>query len=368
MLDTKTFIEKAKSIHGDKFDYSLVEYTGCNNKVKIICKKCGEIFLQTPHKHLTGHGCNLCIKNKKITPEMFLEKAKLIHGDKYEYDLTNFKEKVKIHCKTCGNDFEQKHTYHLENHGCPYCANNVKKTTKQFIEKAKLIHSNFDYSLINYVNNRTKVKIKCNVCNKVFEQLPLHHLNGKGCPVCEGLKTLSTEHFIEKAKLVHGDKYDYSLTSYVNNHTKVTIICPRGHRFEQKPNGHLLGYGCPFCKESKGEAKIAAFLNSNSVSYEREYIYENLKFVNSLRFDFYIKEKNLLIEYQGEQHYKPITFDSNTPIEKAKLELKMRRHRDWLKRNFARKNNIKLLIIPYWKFNEIENILEVNIYGSRKTK
>ena len=360
---TEIFIEKAKKIHGDKYDYSLVDYKGCNIPVKIICNTCGEVFEQKPRKHLLGHGCTEHMKNKKLTFETFLEKAKKAHGDDFDYTFSNIdfngnKNEVRIIHKKCGKMFFQYPSLHIFGHGCIFCANNIKKTTEQFIEEAKKIHGDkYDYSLVDYKGGKKNVKIICNTCHNIFEQQASHHLKGCGCAVCANVRTLSTEHFIEKAKKVHGDKYDYSLVDYKNNHTKVKIICPKGHTFEQKPNGHLLGYGCPFCKESKGEARISDFLNKNKILFEREYIYDDLKFINSLRYDFYLEKYNLLIEYQGEQHYIPATFGSNATEEEAKEELKIRRHRDWLKRRYAKDNKINFLAIPYWDYNKIEEIV-----------
>jgi len=121
-----------------------------------------------------------------------------------------------------------------------------RKTTEEFIEMAKSIHGDrYDYSLVEYKNNKTKVKIICPV-HGVFEQKPIHHLRGHGCHEC-GDKRLTTKQFIEKVKSIHKDKYDYSLVEYKNNKTKVKIICPVHGPFEQRPNDHLRGRGCFKC-------------------------------------------------------------------------------------------------------------------------
>ena len=111
----------------------------------------------------------------------------------------------------------------------------------------------YDYSLVEYINNRTKVKIKCNSCGNIFEMQPANHLKGQGClEYCPTAKK-TTEQFIEEAKLIHEDKYDYSLVNYINNYTKVKIKCNNcGFIFEQKPNDHLNGSGGPKCAISKG--------------------------------------------------------------------------------------------------------------------
>jgi len=119
---------------------------------------------------------------------------------------------------------------------------------KRFIEKSKVIHNDkFDYSLVEYVNSHSKVKIICPVHGE-FTQTPHSHLSGRDCLKCKYLSfTSNTEDFISKAKLVHNDKYDYSLVNYINSRTKVNFICPVHGEFEQLPHSHLVGCGCSKC-------------------------------------------------------------------------------------------------------------------------
>lgn len=125
------------------------------------------------------------------------------------------------------------------------------KTTEQFIEDAKKMHGNrYDYSKAKYVNARSKAKIICPEHGE-FEQAVDNHLRGRGCPDCgKDVKRKTTEQFIEDAKKVHGDKYDYSEVKYINNKSKVTIVCPRHGEFKQTPNNHLKGFICPACSKS----------------------------------------------------------------------------------------------------------------------
>jgi len=186
---------------------------------------------------------------KRLTTEQFIEKAKTIHGDTYDYSLVEYKNnytKVKIICPI-HDIFEQRPNSHLNGNGCPECSGTKKLNTEEFIEKAKAIHGDkYDYSLVEYKNNSTKVKIICPE-HGVFEQIPSSHLKGSGCSKCSGTKKLTTEQFIEKAKAIHSDKYDYSLVKYKNNYTKVKIICPVHGTFKQRSGNHLYGQGCPEC-------------------------------------------------------------------------------------------------------------------------
>ena len=290
-----------------------------------------------------------------MTKKQFVEKAKLVHGNDYDYSLVDYKNnktKVKIKCNTCKNIFEQRPNNHLNGQNCPFCFGSKKLTTEQFIEKAKQIHGNkYDYSLVEYINAKTKVKIKCNNCGNIFEQIPDVHTNSRhGCTFCSPTSKLNTEQFIEKARIIHGDDYDYSLVEYKNSNTKIKIKCNTCKKiFEQRPHDHLKGCGC-FCAY-KGEIEIENYLKENNISFEKTKKYSNLKDKSLLSYDFYIPLKNLLIEYNGEQHYK-------NKFKKPLHEWHRQLHHDWLKRKYAKDNNINLLIIPYWKFGNIKEILD----------
>jgi len=188
-LTTEFFIEKAKKVHGDKYDYSLVDYKDSITKLKIICPVHG-IFYQNSNKHLSGRGCQYCTKTKKLTIENFKEKANKKHNNKYDYSLVEYKNnksKIKIICPEHGV-FEQNSKIHLDGSGCPKCNGGVKYTKKKFINKANKIHnSKYDYSLIKYKNSKTKLKIICTV-HGVFEQIGEAHLIGQGCPKCAKIK------------------------------------------------------------------------------------------------------------------------------------------------------------------------------------
>ena len=134
--------------------------------------------------------------------------------------------------------------------GCDDCGGSKELTTETFIEKAKAVHGNrYDYSQVEYVNNKTSVTIIC-PDHGPFPQGPDSHINGEcGCPDCAG-KNVTTETFIEKAKAVHGDRYDYSQVEYVNNTTPIMIICADHGPFPQSPAVHLVKSGCPDCAET----------------------------------------------------------------------------------------------------------------------
>lgn len=186
----------------------------------------------------------------RLTTNIFIEKAKCVHGDKYDYSqvvYSNMKTKVRIICPIHGV-FEQTPDKHLHGKcGCPMCAGNVKSNTAEFCQKALAIHGGkYDYRYVNYVNNKTSVEIMCPE-HGVFTQTPTNHLKGKGCPICANNVLLSQESFIKKAKAVHGDKYNYDNVIYKGNHVPVIISCKLHGLFSQLPYVHLSGSGCPLC-------------------------------------------------------------------------------------------------------------------------
>ena len=223
------FINKANIVHMNKYDYSLVNYIYSYEKVKIICPIHG-IFEQTPNNHLRS-GCLKCSiedKKNKFKSIFFIEKANEIHKHKYDYSLVNYinnKTKVKIICPIHG-EFEQTPNNHLRSGGCNKCFGVHKLNTSEFIEKANQIHKNkYNYSLVDYVNSKTKVTITCPIHGD-FEQIPNSHLNGDGCLRCSNNYSPNTNEWIDKAKLTHNNKYDYSLVDYGNSKNKVKITCP----------------------------------------------------------------------------------------------------------------------------------------------
>jgi hypothetical protein len=185
----------------------------------------------------------------KITTSEFIERAKAVHGDKYDYSKTFITSMVKNTTITCPihGDFETRAANHLLGVGCSECSGNKKLTTESFIKKAHLVHGDrYDYSKVNYVGAKTKVVIICKEHGE-FEQEPTNHLMGSGCIKCAGIHKSNTVEFVTRAKLVHGNKYDYSKVNYSTTNEKVSIICSTHGEFKQTPYGHLSGLGCKKC-------------------------------------------------------------------------------------------------------------------------
>lgn len=359
-LTKEIFTERSRCVHKDKYTYDLVEYKNLITKVKITCKVHG-IFEQIPRSHLRGYGCKKCIDDKRRTSlSGFIKKARGIHGDIYDYSLVKYKNsesKIKIICKTHGV-FEQEAHGHLRGFGCRMCYSDNKRITHdEFLEKAKMIHGDrYDYNLSAYTTNRTYIDI---ICKKhgVFKQKPSNHLTGHGCEKCASdERRVSFSEFIDRSVKIHGECYDYSLVDLITTFIKVDIICKDHGVFSQYPISHMSGAGCPSCRRSKGEKRVSDYLVQNNITFETQKKFNNCICISYLFFDFYIPSLNLCIEYDGRQHSE-ITFFSKTQD-----KLNSIKNRDKIKEDYCDENGIKLLRISYKDFNLTEKILNHELY------
>ena len=205
-----------------------------------------------------------------------------------------------------------------------------------------------------YKNTDTKILITCKIHGD-FLQTPYHHLQGKGCPNCANNTSYTNDEFIAKANTIHHDTYDYSKSVYKNNSTKVTIICKSHGEFQQTPQHHFRGQGCPKCNKSKGEIIIEQWLISNNIAYEPEKKFDGCKHKRKLPFDYYLPDHNICIEFDGEQHFYPTRYNKNKALMKKKLH--DTQHRDNIKTQYCMDNNIKLIRIPYTDIDNIYDIL-----------
>ncbi len=222
----RDFLIKAQKVHGDKYDYSKVKYEKSHTKIEIICPAHGS-FYQDAYSHIRKTkpaGCPYCSGNAKLTTEEFVKRSKEVYGDKFDYSETvyiNEKTLIKIICPKHG-PFYQRMDHHLNGkYGCPECKKEEEKEIafNNFILSSIKIHNNkYSYDKVNYINSYTKVEIICPEHGS-FWQSPHAHLNGAGCPKCNN-KNKTTEEFIQQAKEIHGDVYDYSLTIYEHSKKK----------------------------------------------------------------------------------------------------------------------------------------------------
>lgn len=295
---------------------------------------------------------------KKNTKEEFIIKSKKIHGNKYDYSKVDYVNNTMKVCMICPEhgEFYQTPKDNLNGCGCPKCALNKRrdkrrKNVNDFITEAKKVHGDkYDYSKVEYMNANTNIIIICPIHDE-FKQTAHNHLRGQGCPKCSNSKKgeyqkSNTEDFIKKSKLVHGNKYDYSKVNYINNRIKVSIICPEHGDFNQKPLDHTNGCGCPECGKKFGisERKILLELKKiyNNVIYQyRPQWLHNKTSPQSL--DFYLPDYNIAIEYQGRQHFYP------NKIFGGKKEFINNQERDKRKYQKCLENNVKIFYISFEK-------------------
>lgn len=223
----------------------------------------------------------------------------------------------------------------------------INSNKESFVINAQKKHgSKYDYSKVIYVGNKDKIIIICSKHGE-FLQRPNDHLTGYGCKKCQYEKTskenkFTNKEFIEKANKIHSNSYDYSLVKYNGYENKIIIICKKHGEFQQTPHSHLSGNGCRLCRESLGEKKAAKFLLDNNINFEREITFKNLIGDSKpLFYDFYLPDHKILIEYDGIQHSKAVSFFGGED------SLLKRKKYDLIKIKYAVNNGFKLIKIPY---------------------
>jgi hypothetical protein len=264
-------------VHGDKYDYSKVEYVDWKTDVIIICPDHGE-FTQRPIVHHQGHDCPSCSRQRvskerreKVLETLF-DEFREVHGERYDYSKVEYQakmRKVTIICRDHG-EFSITPQIHLKGRGCPTCGrtnqpvSRIENKRKTILDEFRKVHGDrYDYSKVDYKGVRTKVVIICPDHGE-FAQGPINHRSGVGCPVCGNEKRKKSkrqhqEDVIRDFRKVHGDRYDYSEVEYVNAATKITIICTDHGEFYQTPNNHKSSAGCRHCgylSLSKSKSKI----------------------------------------------------------------------------------------------------------------
>lgn len=290
---------------------------------------------------------------KKLTTCEFIENAILRHNGRYDYSKSSYistDTKICVICPVHGEFWQTPHD-HLAGSGCPECGRESSKALRKtgladFIEKAEKLHGRkYDYSHVTeYTNNRDKVEIICKACGESFFQSPDVHLRGCGCPKCARNQKLGKDEFVKRAERLFPE-YDFSEVEYVNSQMKVCVVCPRHGKWRIKPNDILNGHRCPKCSGSKGERAILEWLRENGFAEGEDFKcqkkFEACRDKQMLPYDFYFPGKNLLIEYDGIQHFQPVKyFGGAAGFERTK------RH-DKIKEEYAKSSGILLEHITY---------------------
>ena len=303
------WVARARIKFGEKYDYSKSVYLGAFKKIFIICPLHGEFsVVASAHVLQTRKnvgGCPSCSKDSvhsllSVSKEEFIRRARTAHGEKYQYrDYHSIKKAVTITCPIHG-DFKQRGDRHCEGSGCPQCFRETKAG---------------------------------------------QHLK------------LTTEEWICRAKSKWGDRYDYSKSVYIDSFSPVDIICRKHGEFKQEARVHLVS-GCQKCRSSRGEARIAKFLDDHGIKYIQQERFEHCRGVGGglLKFDFmiggeYFFGEDLFIEYDGGQH------DVVVPMWGGEEGFELRKKNDAIKDCYAAESGGVLIRISHKDFNRIEDIL-----------
>lgn len=293
---------------------------------------------------------------KHRTQDEFVDEVSKLYPDlEVISSFTKTQDRIKVFCKKCRTELNPLAQSLVQKTFCCQECNRVKNE-KSFRNRISNVNPNINI-VGEYKNNRTKIKCLCLIHNKTFEMAPNNLLNGHGCPECAieaRAKVFAKSHsqFISELKEISPQ---ISITSqYQSAHKKVDCKCLEcGFEWKAAPHSLLRGERCPNCiLPSKGESAISSCLNDFSVEYVFQKRFDDCRNIHPLPFDFYLPEYNACIEFQGRQHYEAVDHFG------GEEELQIRQKRDQIKADYCRKNQIELLYIPYWDFDNIKQIID----------
>ena len=328
-----------------------------NNKTKITIKddRCGHVWSVAPSTPLRGIGCPHCSGRHKRTYEEFISDLKAINENIViltpQNEYVNGSTKVRCKCLIDEHEWFSLPSTLLRGTGCPKCYGHV--TEKDFIEKLYEVKPHIVLEG-KYFGSKTRTKFRCLNDGFVWETTPYHILHSSGCPMCankaqSARQTLTDEEYSKRLRAVTNDILP--IGKYIKHNIPILHRCLKcNNEWMVSPNSLITEkVGCPKCNCTKGENRIIKFLEDNNIDFVYQKKFDDLKNINYLFYDFYIPKSNTLIEYDGEFHYIDIFEDGS---------FKGGKIRDSLKDEYAKKNSIKLIRIPYWDFDNIETILQ----------
>lgn len=351
----KRTIEEINEIYHKSYPYiDVIEFNGYGKKSKLLCHQCGLEW----ERNYGVHNCPNCSKSAK----KILYKNR--YGDKYKEKLS--KTNIEIledyknnftpilhRCKSCGYEWYSTPSNILESNrvSCPKCTNKYKMTHEEFCEKLENKYPkqfNLHNKFTGLCNN---ISATCNCCGTHMNK-QAHSLLENGCRVCNAT-IANTELFNNRLKEMFDDDI-VPIDDYFRANRKMKFYKKScGHEFVCTPNRLFTRGNCPICNMSIGETRIYYYLRKNNINFISQKTFEDLRGENHgmLPYDFYLPDHNILIEFQGEQHERPIKYFG------GEKKFKVQKIHDQLKRDYAIKNNITLLEIWYWDIKNITDIL-----------
>lgn len=348
------FKEEVKEFGNDEYEVLSSEYLNNKTPLEMLHKTCGFKYLVKPNCFLDGNRCPKCAGKVRKDTDYFKQEVYDLVSDEYEIIGKYINSKTKITFKhKCGNIFDMTPHSFLSGQRCPKCQHrSYRKTTEEFKNEIYQLVGN-EYTVESeYVKNSIKVTMKHHLCGHTYTVCPSDFLQGYRCPHCYGNIRKTQEEFKDIVKNSIGEDYQV-IGQYKNMAEKILIkhlVCD--NKYMVRPRDVVFHKsGCPKCNLSKGELAVEKYLLSHQVRYETQKRFDDCKNVYTLPFDFYIEDLNTAIEYDGHLHYMSVDFFGGNDA------LENRQKLDDIKTNYCKENNIKLIRIPYWDFDNIEEIL-----------
>lgn len=332
-------------------------YIDARTPISHRCKLHNVLWDVAPTNILRGHGCLMCGGNVKKSHKQYVEEVSVINDN---IDVVGMyisaNKKITHRCKIDGYEWDAAPSVILRGNGCPKCGGTMKKEHEQYVNELKDI--NQDVEVIGeYINAHTKILHKCKIDGYCWFVKPTHMLSGSICPKCNERKLsdmYKKQHDIYAQQLLVVNPDLEVIDTYVNAKTPILHRCKiDGYEWKITPSNVLFGQGCPICQETNGERQIRQWLENNHILYVYQKTFDDCKDKKVLPFDFYLPNLNILIEFDGEQHFRPVDFSGhNKELSFNKFETTQ--YHDNIKTQYCMDNNIKLLRIPYFKNIEIE--------------
>ena len=345
------------------------KYINSTTPLKIQCE-CGEVFerkfkiiqkspickcKKCTQKHVTT-ACTYSYEDIKIMIEK--DGHKLLTK---ENEYTDTKCKIKVQCpKGHINDIRTSDC--LNGHKCKKCGYETtsKKLMLKYEEVKKIVEDSGDVLLSEeFKGVSEKIEIQCGKCNHVFTPTFNNYRNGSGCPKCAKMSMAEKQRFDYNFVKEYIESFGYKLLSfeYLRIDEYLSFECPIGHKYEATFGAFKNSKNrCPYCNNSRGEEKIRYFLEYHKMEYVKEKRFAECRGkAKPLPFDFYLPYYNICIEYDGKQHFHLNSYSFTL------LDLMNRKYLDNKKSKYCKDNNIKLIRIPYWDFDDIEKILELEL-------
>lgn len=331
------------------------KYINAKIKIKHKCLVCNNTWECLPCNILSGHGCKKCSSRntgEKLTKthseyvdDLYLVNPNIEVVEEYQNSIV----KILHRCKVDGYEWLAKPQNILSGKGCPKCSKRYKRTIDEYTKELSIVSPSIEL-IGGYKNITTKAIYKCKICNHVWSTIPEVTLRGCGCPIC-GNKIIS-----EKLSKTH-EQYIAELSSknpnvevleiYKGANTPIKHRCKIDNCEWNVAPAHLLyTTGCPKCASSKGEAKVREWLELRNIKYEEQKKFKDCKDKRALPFDFYLPDLNICIEYDGEQHFRPVTFNG-TDVSISERNFERTKKHDRMKNKYCEDNGIGLIRISY---------------------